>query len=157
MLFIQMVSGRIRFKKIDSLEREDGKAKGSWWACPLDDTVGAAETWKHLLSLHEGNYCFARCDCLGLATCVICRPQEWGGGTGKGLCNAWEEDRGSSSHPLGQGACSPYSVIQSPQLPRISSSPASSPLTDLRIPVDPMHSQPCASGPLLMLGLGLEG
>lgn len=28
MVFIQMVSGRIKFKKIDSLGRKDGKEKG---------------------------------------------------------------------------------------------------------------------------------
>lgn len=66
-----MVSGRIRFKKIDSLGREDGKEEGLLAGLPQ---------WKHLLSSNKGNYCFERCDCLSLATCVICRPQELVGG-----------------------------------------------------------------------------
>lgn len=49
MVFIQMVSGRIRFKKIDSLGREDGKGKGLLEGLPTAQTSLVFEKRKLLL------------------------------------------------------------------------------------------------------------
>lgn len=53
-----MVSGRIRFKKIDSLGGENGKEEG------FLEGLASVEI---SLVFEKGNYCFERYDCLSLA------------------------------------------------------------------------------------------
>lgn len=49
MVFIQMVSGRIRFKKIDSLGKENGKEEGLLVGLPIVETSLVFEKRKLLL------------------------------------------------------------------------------------------------------------